>query len=373
MSRSRTAARLDTSVRLNTAARRPTNAPRATAAQTKAPRPKSSLQWAAMFCGAALLSGCSTLASEAEAPAPATETTHIETAPESPAYPLELDNCGTPVLLDAAPERVVTIKSTSTEMLLALGLGDRIVGTAFSDGPVPVAWEPATAPPVLADKVPSREAVLALAPDLVFAGWESNFSADGAGERTQLADLGVASYVSPAACQQDGYRPDPLTFDDVFASITEAGDLFGVPEAAQELVDAQRTDLDAVVPSTAGLTALWYSSGSDTPYVGAGSGAPQLMLEAAGLENIAAGIKQGWSPFSWEAVAAADPDVIVLVDSAWGSVEKKKAVLESHPVISQLQAVRNQQYLVVPFAASEAGVRNVETVRSLTEQVAAFD
>ena len=38
---------------------------------------------------------------------------------------------------EAAPERVVTIKSTSTEMLLALGLGDRIVGTAFQDGPVP--------------------------------------------------------------------------------------------------------------------------------------------------------------------------------------------------------------------------------------------
>ena len=334
--------------------------PRTIAAQRRG------LPWAsAVFAAAALvLSGCSTSAEEEPAAAAPQETN---------AFPVTVDNCGTPVTLDAPPERVVTIKSTSTEMLLALGLGDRIVGTAFSDGPVPEPWAPATAPPVLADKLPSREAVLALAPDAVFAGWESNFSADGAGERAQLEELGITSYVSPAACQQDGYRPDPLTFDDVFASITEAGALFGAPEAAAELVDTQRTELAAVKPSAAGLSALWYSSGSDTPYVGTGSGAPQLMLEAAGLENIAAEIKQGWSPYSWEAVAAADPDVIVLVDSAWGSVEKKKAVLEAHPVISQLRAVQEQRYLIVPFAASEAGVRNVETVRSLTEQVAALD
>ena len=289
-----------------------------------------------------------------------------------PGFPLELDNCGTPVSLDAPPERVVTIKSTSTELLLALGLGDKIVGTAFADGPVPEAWAGSPVPPVLAEKVPSQEAVLGLAPDLVFAGWESNFSADGAGERAQLGELGVASYVSPAACMEDGYRPSPLTFDDVFASIEEAGDLFGAPGAASELVEAQRAELAALTPNGKGYSALWYSSGSDTPYVGAGSGAPALLMESAGLENIAAGIDAGWSPYSWEAVAQADPDVIVLVDSAWGSVEKKKSVLESHPVISQLRAVQEGRYLVVPFAASEAGVRNVETVRSLTEQLAAL-
>ncbi|WP_312181358.1 putative F420-0 ABC transporter substrate-binding protein [Arthrobacter sp.] len=331
---------------------------------------RAALLGTVLACTAALLlAGCS---------APQPEEPAAAATDPSAAYPVEVDNCGSPVSLSGPPQRVVTIKSTSTEMLLALGLGDRIVGTAFSDGPVPAAWapsagEPGIVPPVLADKVPSREAVLALAPDLVFAGWESNFSADGAGERAQLAGLGIATYVSPAACQQDGYRPDPLTFDDIFASITEVGRLFDAPEAAAELVNTQRSELAGVNPSQAGLSALWYSSGSDTPYVGAGSGAPQLMLEAAGLENIAADIDQGWSPYSWEAVAAADPDVIVLVDSAWGSVEKKKAVLESHPVLSQLDAVRNGRYLVVPFAASEAGVRNVETVRSLTEQVAAFD
>ena len=60
--------------------------------------------------------------------------------PDDLGFPLTIDNCGTEVTLDAAPERVVTIKSTSTEMMLALGLGDRIVGTACQDGPVPEQW-----------------------------------------------------------------------------------------------------------------------------------------------------------------------------------------------------------------------------------------
>ena len=334
------------------------------------PVPSRFLRPAALAALAVLaLTGCAgTPGDPAQAQRPETPVSSLNAG-----FPLELDNCGTAVSLDAPPERVITIKSTSTELLLALGLGEKIVGTAFADGPVPEAWTDAPVPPVLAEKVPSREAVLGLAPDLVFAGWESNFSADGAGERAQLDELGVASYVSPAACQGDGYRPSPLTFDDVFASIEEAGDLFGAPEAAAELVEAQRAELEALTPSGKGYSALWYSSGSDTPYVGAGSGAPQLLMESAGLENIAAGIDSGWSPYSWEAVADADPDVIVLVDSAWGSVEKKKSVLESHPVISRLSAVQEGRYLVVPFAASEAGVRNVETVRSLTEQLAALD
>ena len=334
------------------------------------PVPSRFLRPAALAALAVLaLTGCAgTPGDPAQAQRPETPDSSLNAG-----FPLELDNCGTAVSLDAPPERVVTIKSTSTELLLALGLGEKIVGTAFADGPVPEAWADAHVPPVLAEKVPSREAVLGLAPDLVFAGWESNFSADGAGERAQLDELGVASYVSPAACQGDGYRPSPLTFDDVFAAIEEAGDLFGAQEAAADLVEAQRAELEGLTPSDKGLSALWYSSGSDTPYVGAGSGAPQLLMESAGLENIAAGIDAGWSPYSWEAVAEADPDVLVLVDSAWGSLEKKKSVLESHPVISRLSAVQEGRYLVVPFAASEAGVRNVETVRSLAKQLAALD
>lgn len=285
---------------------------------------------------------------------------------------VELDNCGTTVRVSSPPQRVVTIKSTATEMLLALGLGARIVGSASSDGPLPPEFASAT-PPVLAEKLPSKEAVLTVRPDLVFAGWESNFSTEGAGERESLQGMGIHTYVSPAACKTPGYKPSPLTFDGVFEDIEEAGRLFGAQPAAEKLVSSQRAQLAALRPNTSGFTALWYSSGGDTPYVGAGSGAPQMMMEAAGLVNIAADVDDTWSPLSWEVIAERNPAVIVLIDSTWASAAKKIATLENNPVMAKLPAVQNKRYVVLPFASSEAGVRNVAAVASMIEQLGSLD
>jgi len=91
------------------------------------------------------------------------------------------------------------------------------------------------------------------------------------------------------------------------------------------------------------------------------------------LSNIAGDLPATWSSYSWEAVVAADPDVIVLVDSSWGSTEKKIAQLESNPATAQLTAVQRMQYIVVPFPAGEAGVRSVEAVETMSEQLADLD
>ena len=301
----------------------------------------------------------------------------VATAAGSPSAsvgsPVTVDNCGTEVTFDAPPERVVTIKSSTTEMLLALGLSHVLVGTAFPDGPVPEKWAADIADvPVLSEKVPGQEAVLEADPDLVYAGWESNLSADGAGERDRLASLGIATYVSPAACQEPGYQPDPLTFDDVLGEIREVGEIFGVPEAAERVVAEQQRTLDSVEPVD-GLSAVWWSSGTDTPYVGAGIGAPQMILDAAGLENDFGDVEETWTSVGWEQVVAADPDVLVLVDSAWNSAQKKKDYLAAHPAASQLTAVREQRYVVVPFAATEAGVRNAQAVVDVADAVRALD
>ncbi|QAY72783.1 putative F420-0 ABC transporter substrate-binding protein [Agromyces protaetiae] len=285
-------------------------------------------------------------------------------------YPITVDNCGTEVTFDAAPERIVTVKSSTLELLLALGLGDKVVGSAFSDGPVPDEYAAAAASiDVVSDKVPGQEATLALEPDAIFAGWESNFSAEGVGERDGLERLGVHTYVAPAACKAAGYMPDPLTFDEVFREFEEAGAIFGAPDAAADLVATQRAALDAIVPNDEGLTALWYSSGDETPYVGAGIGAPQMIMQAAGLENIAADVRDTWTPMSWEAIVAANPDVIVLVDAAWNTADQKVAKLESNPATAELPAVKNKRYLIVDFPASEAGVRNVGAAQSLVDQL----
>ena len=289
------------------------------------------------------------------------------------AYPVSFENCDTSLTLTAAPERIVTIKSTTTELLLALGLGDRIVGSAFLDGPLPASLaEEGADLNVISDFVPGQEAVLALNPDFVYGGWESNFSADGVGERDALAALGIGSYVSPAACKGDA-MPDPLTFDTVFGEIDEAGALFGVPDAAAALVSDQEAALAALKPATGQTTALWYSSGTDTPYVGAGIGAPQMIMDAAGLTNIFADVQDTWTSAGWESVVAANPSVIVLVDATWNTADSKIALLEGNPATAGLDAVVNHRYITVPFAAGEAGIRNVEAAGSIIDQLAALD
>ncbi|MEO7122800.1 MAG: putative F420-0 ABC transporter substrate-binding protein [Lacisediminihabitans sp.] len=301
-------------------------------------------------------------------PTAAAEVQHLSTSPSA----LSVDNCGTTVDFgDAVPKRVITIKSTSTEMLLALGLGDRIVGTAFQDGPVPAKWEKTAAKlPVLSDKEPSQEAVLAASPDFIYAGWESNFSADGAGNRSDLQALGVNTYVSPAACQEAAFQPKKLSFTDIFKEIDQVAAIFHV--SPSKLIKSQKKTLASITPDKRKLTALWFSSGSSVPYVGAGIGAPELIMKTAGLTNIAASVKQTWTSYNWESVIAANPDVIVLVDASWSTVQKKIGVLEGNPATAALDAVKNHRYVIVPFAASEAGVRTVDAATDAAKQLRAL-
>lgn len=288
------------------------------------------------------------------------------------AYPLTLQNCGMELTLAAAPKRVVTIKSTTTELLLSLGLGDRIVGVGFQDGPLPP--ELATAGlglKVLSDKLPSQEVVLETEPDFIYGGWESNFAGDGAGERPTLIGLGVTPYVVPAACRS--VQPPKLTFDAIFREFAEIGDIFDVEPAASALIESQQATLAGLTPDPRGLTAVWYSSGTKAPYVGAGTNAPAMIMDALGLENIFGDVADGWISGSWEAVVDANPDVIILVDAAWNSAAQKMKLLAENPITSKLDAVTNQRYLVIPFPASEAGVRNVPATLELAAQLAALD
>src|SRR5690554_5117760 len=285
------------------------------------------------LAGCAAPSGATGPTSATSAPgasAPGTTTGPEEApAPSTDAFPVTVTNCGETVTIPAPPERLVTIKSSTTE--LALGLAERIVAAAFLDGPLDAEVEAAGADlTILSDALPNAESVLELDPDLVFAGWESNLTAEGAGERDTLAARGIASYVPPAACRESGPAPT-MSFDVLFDQLTETGTVLGASQRAAELVAAQRARLTAVEPDPRGLSALWYSSGSQTPYVGAGTGVPQMIMGEAGLTNIADGVADSWTSISWEEVVARDPDVIVLVDSDWNTVENKKQVLAEHP------------------------------------------
>ena len=310
-----------------------------------------------------VLAGC---ASTGPAAGPTAEPTAGAAAPAA-----AVQDCGIDVAPRTEPaERILAVKSTAAELVVALGLGDALVSTAFLDGPLEMA--DGEAPPTI-EGMPSREAVLALEPDAVVAGWESAFAPEAAGDRAALHDLGVTTWVSPAACRSVDVAP--LTWDALLGELEDAGTVLGVPDAGAALADEQRAALDAIEPlgdDGTGATALWYSSGDDAPYVGGGSGAPQLVLESAGLENVAADVAEPWTTMSWEALAASDPDVIVLVDAAWHTAESKIERLRANPATAQLDAVREGRFVVVPFPMAEAGVGSVDAVVLVVDGVRAM-
>lgn len=304
------------------------------------------------------LAGCSS------ADAPASTSTPAPTA--SAAAGASVSNCGFDATFASPPERVVTIKSSTTEALIALGVGDRIVGTAFQDGPLPDGLRVDAPLPVIDERMPGAESVLALEPDLIFSGWESAFAADAVGTRDELAQLGVGTYVWPTACMSAD-APTEVTFDSIAAEVEQLADIFDVD--ASGVIADQQAILDRITADDRDLTALWWSSGTETPFVGAGQGAPQLIMQTAGLTNVAADLDGGWAPYGWESVLAADPDVLVLVDADWNSAQRKIEYLEADPTLSQLTAVQQRRYVIVPFAASEAGVRTAEAAQSVAQQV----
>lgn len=295
------------------------------------------------------------------------------TAGAEGAYPVLLTNCGVDVEVDSAPERVVTIKSSSTELLLALGLGDVVVASAFADGPVPEQWaSQASGIEVLSDEVPSQEVLVEAAPDLVLAGWESNLAAGSRSIRPSLQKLGIATYVAPSACKEPRHQPEKMTFPLLFEHFREVGRIFNAQPAVEALVAEEQERLDSVAQVAAGTTALWFSSGSTVPYVGAGIGAPQMVMDELGLTNIAGDVEDTWTSMGWEEIVVADPDVIVLVDAAWSSAEKKIAELERNPVTRTMDAVVHRRFVTIPFPASEAGVRTAGATVQLGEDLDAL-
>lgn len=284
-------------------------------------------------------------------------------------YPLSVDDCGTTSVVDAPPRRAVTMNQGATEVALALGLEDRLAGTAYLDDRVADAHADAySSVDVIAKEYPDQEALLAAEPDFVYASYTSAFDEETAASRSELADLGIATYTSPLGCRDADGR---VAFDDVWDEVETVAEVFDVTDRATALVKRQRDTLTKLEDEAAGdgLDVFWFDSGDRTPLAGAGQGGPQLVLDAVGATNVFSDVDGGWSEVPWEDVLAADPDVIVLADASWSSAAQKRGHLEKDPVLRTLRAVREGRLVTVPYSASTPGVRLVEGASTLAQQL----
>ncbi|MGW0122461.1 ABC transporter substrate-binding protein [Streptomyces sp. NPDC003327] len=333
-----------------------------------------------LLTGVLLATGCG---GGGASPAP----DHRAEGPAASGYPVTLDNCGQRVRIDRAPQRAVALDQGSAEILLSLGLADRMVGTATWTDPVLKGLEKANAGvPRLADRYPSFEKVLDTEPDFATASFLYTLGKGGVAPREQFEKLGVPTYLSPTDCvgkdnsgDGDGVRTRPLTMETVYGEIRDLARVFGVPERGERLVAQLRA---RVAKATAGAdfgnaSVLYWFSDAEAPYMAGCCGAPGIVTGALGIRNVFDDTREEWPRINWETVADRDPDVLVIGDltrraQSGESAAKKIAFLESHPVTRNMTAVRNKRYVLLSGQALNPTLRTVEGIEKVAAALRSY-
>ena len=313
----------------------------------------------------------------------------------APAFPLTVQNCGLKQTFTQPPERVVTVGQHETELLLALGLEKKISATSVWFGPLPDSLKEQGQPlKKLADNSPSFEAVVSQKPDLVLAQYHWHIGPQGeVGTREQFTSLGIKTWISPADCtgksvtdtsNGDGARSTPFSMTEIEREVTQVADIFGVPQQGEKLNQAlQQRITQAQARAATGQKAplkvvFWFSSSrlNGDPWVAGDYGAPAWIANTLGLKNIITSHDE-WPAVTWEHIAQAQPDIIVIADMARrlypaDDVAVKEAFLRSDPVTKTMPAVKDGRIVVVPAMSLNPSLRNVDAVEMISEALAGF-
>ncbi|WP_405896422.1 ABC transporter substrate-binding protein [Streptomyces sp. NBC_00727] len=302
-------------------------------------------------------------------------------------YPVTLNNCGRTVTVDAPPRRAVSVDQGTTEILLSLGLQDRIAATATWTDPVMKGLEKANAGVKrIADNRPSSEKVLDQEPDFVTADFESTLAKGGVAPREQFEKLGVPTYVSPADCTAkdntkdgDGVRTGALTMDSVYGEVRDLARVFGVPERGEKLVERLRTRIRKATDGidASGTSVMYWFANSESPYLAGCCGAPGIITRELGVTNVFDDTHDEWPQINWETVADRNPDVLVIGDltrksQTAESASGKIAFLESNPVTKKMDAVRHERYVLLSGQAMNPTIRTVEGLEQLAAALREF-
>ncbi|MGW0160529.1 ABC transporter substrate-binding protein [Mycobacterium sp. NPDC003323] len=299
---------------------------------------------------------------------------HDDTSAEAattPGFPITVHNCGRDVVIDAPPQRAVALNQGSTEILLSLGLADRMVGTATWTDPVRENLADANAAvPRLADNKPALETVLDAEPDFVSASFAGTLGPGGVADRDQFESLGVPSYLAPSDCvgkvsvNADGARTEPFTMAAVYTEIRELARIFDVTDRGEELIADLEQRVSASRMQADADLAYWFSD-VRAPYFGGCCGSPGVITDTVGARNIFVDTTEEWPQVSWEVIAERDPDVLVLADLSRRTIDgdaldTKIRFLESNPVTSRMTAVQQKRYVVVNGADLNPSIRTVD-------------
>lgn len=323
-----------------------------------------------------VLAGCSSESPGASAPA-------ASTGPGGTTYPLTMKNCGTDVTIEAAPQQVVTLNQTAAEILIKLGVGDRIVGSGYEiyKPPAEMAEQYGKIPQLSPPGQPVKhEKLLEAQPDFVYTNFGSFLTSAQAGDRKQLHDLGVPTYITELDCTLHASVAG-ADFDMLFDEYRNLAKILNVPDAGEKLATEQKAlvekALGAVEDRNTPLKVLWfYSTYDGTPWAAGPGGLPQHISELVGVKNIFDDAKTKWAEVSWDEVAARNPDVIILADLTRGepndTAAEKIDLLKKDPLTSKLGAVTGDRFISIPGAQMDPSYGSVDIVPALVEGLNRF-
>jgi len=254
-----------------------------------------------------------------------------------------------------APDHIVSMSATATEMLFAIGAGEQVVAVDSTSN------YPAEAPITdLAAYQPNVEAISAYKPDLVIT--------DGTGDLDASLDkVGIDTLVLPAA----------TTLDDTYDQIEKLGTVTGHQQEAAEVIASMRTDIEALVGElpkrTTSLT--YFHELDNTLYSVTSKTFIGQMYSLAGLDNIADaadpdGESGGYPQVSPEFVVKADPSLVFLADTK--CCAQTAATFAARPGFGGLKAVKDGHVISLDDdVASRWGPRVVDLLRQIVAAVKA--
>jgi iron complex transport system substrate-binding protein len=258
---------------------------------------------------AVLASSCASSTPEAaittEAATPASSTTAVPrptttTTNAAAEFPVTIETVNGSVTIEVAPQRIVSISPTATEILFAIGAADQVVAVDSLSN------YPETAPVTeLSAWAPSVEAIATFEPDLVILSFDPGDVVDG------LEAIGVDVIVHPTAS----------TLDEAYLQWEQTGAVTGHAEEAAELVSMTTLRMEAsisLVPEDAGAVTYYYEL-DNTLFTTTSSSFIGNVIGMTGIENVADAAPDpdgfGFPQLAEEYILDADPTLILLADT----------------------------------------------------------
>lgn len=290
-------------------------------------------------------------------------------------FPVTVTSCDRSITFEQAPTRAIIHDQNMSQMAFALNLQDNIVGLTGITG-----WYKTSSSfdsqrqniPELANKNPSLENIIAVNPDLFFAGWNYGMRIGEDVTPQGLARFNIKTLELSESCVHLDKQADDAKMTLLYDDVIRLGAVFGVKEKAQQLVQTWQLELEAIQQSIAGkapVNVFLYDSGEDKVFTSGRFGMPTALIRAAGGINVMDHLDTSWGKVSIESIMDANPDFIILVDYDKGGWKQSWRFLQNHPLLSQLNAVKNKRFLALEYGEITPGPLNIGAIKKLSQRL----